>query len=145
MSEYSRIDANGDWVQVYDLDKCLKAIKCRVEDNEKTIKFLRAENEKLRNDHYKDEEMERMKSELDNMKKDYYRGFPITEEEEKSIKEWMKKHDEADHGYTTDELKYKANGVSGGRYSYHFTPTSLGVSGVVRCTCGTEFEFQKIG
>lgn len=144
MSEYSR-HYNGEWTQVYDLDKCIRAIQCRNEDNENRIKYLEEENKKLREEYNKDEEIQEMKSEVEKMRKDYWRGFPITEKEEAAIEAWKKKHDEEVHGWTTDTMRMKAEGVSGGRYSYHFIPTSLGVSGTIRCHCGVEFEFQKIG
>ena len=56
-----------------------------------------------------------------------------------------KKHDAKVHGWTDNKMRMKAEGVSGGRYSYRFVPTSLGTSGVIRCHCGAKFEFQKIG
>ena len=71
--------------------------------------------------------------------------FPISKDEENAIEEWKKKHDEDVHGLTTNNLRMKAEGVSGGRYSYHFVPTALGTSGVIKCSCGAKFEFQEIG
>ena len=65
-------------------------------------------------------------------------GFPITEEEVKVIEEWQKKHEEEVHNGSSYA------GAIGGRYSYSFTPTSIGTFGVVKCSCGAEFEFQKI-
>lgn len=136
---------NGKYTEVYDLDDCIRAIQCRNRDNENRIKYLEKENKKLKEDAYKDEELQKMKERLDSMKADYLRGFPISEKEDKIIKEWQKKHEEEAHGLKTNEHRMKAQGVSGGRYSYHFVPTAIGTSGVVRCICGTEFEFQKIG
>ena len=143
MSEYSTY-FNGEYTHVYDLEDCLKAIRCRNADNEKRIKYLEEENKKLKDEHYKDGEIQTMKSELDKMKKDYWRGFPISENEEKAIEKWKKEHDKKVHGFSK-KLRMKAEGVSGGRYSYHFVPTALGTSGVIRCSCGAEFEFQEIG
>lgn len=146
MSEYSKTDfETGEWVQVYDLEKCLKAIRVRNQDNERRIKSLLEENKKLKEGYSKDTEIQEMQQQLDKMQKDYWRGFPITEEEQVAIEAWKKEHDEKAHGYTTDTLRMKAEGVSGGRYLYKFVPTSLGVSGVIRCSCGAEFEFQEIG
>lgn len=144
MSEY-RIGFNDELVVVYDFDKCIKALQYRNSDNEKRIKYLEEENHKLKEEYNKDEEIQKMKERLDKMQKDYWRGFPITEAEEKAIDKWKKKHDEEVHGYTTDRMRMKAEGCCGGKYSYHFIPTALGTSGVVRCYCGAEFEFQEIG
>lgn len=143
MSEYSTY-FNGEYTNVYDLDKCLRAIQCRNADNERRIKNLEEENNRLKDEHYKDETIQIMKSELDKMRRDYWRGFPITEDEEKTIENWKKEHDEKVHGYTK-EMRIKAEGISGGRYSYRFIPTAIGTSGVIRCSCGAEFEFQEIG
>lgn len=136
---------NGEYTHVYDLDDCLRAIKCRNKDNEDTIEYLRKENKRLKEENYKDNELQKIKQQLERMKADYWRGFPITEKEEKAIEEWKKKHEEEVHGLTTDKMRLKAQGVSGGRYSYHFVPTTIGTSGVIRCSCGAEFEFQEIG
>ena len=134
-----------DFVEVIPLERCFKAIKVRHNDNVKIIRYLEEENKKLKDNAYKNQELQNMKIELENMRKDYWRGFPITGDEEKRIKEWKKKHEEEVHGLTTELLRMKAGGVSGGRYSYHFVPTSIGTSGVIRCSCGAEFQFQEIG
>lgn len=144
MSEYTTY-FNGEYTNVYDLDDCLRAIKCRNQDNEEAIEYLRKENKKLKEENYKDDELQKMKQQLEKMKADYWRGFPITEDEKKAIEEWKKKHEEKIHGLITDKMRLRAQGVSGGRYSYHFVPSALGTSGVIRCSCGAEFEFQEIG
>lgn len=146
MAEYSEYDhETGKVIHVYDLEKCLAAIRVRNNDNESRIKYLERENRKLKDEHYKDKEIQKMKSQLDRMKRDYWRGFPISESEAKAIEEWKQRHDAEVHNLTTPELRMKAGGVSGGRYSYHFLPTAITTSGVVRCSCGAEFEFQEIG
>ena len=143
MSEYST-NFNGEWLHVPDLNDCLKAIKCRNDDNEKRIKYLEEENKRLKDEAYKDIELNNMKEQLDNMKKDYWRGFPISEQEQEAIEKWKKKHDEEVHGFTTVKLRLKAGGCCGGRYTYRFVPTSIGISGKIICSCGAEFEFQGI-
>lgn len=144
MSEYITYH-NGGFMQVYDFDKCIKSIKQRNADNESEIKRLTEENRKLREEYSKDEEIQKMQEQLDKMKKEYWRGFPITEDEEDAIEEWKKKHDEEVHGYITDSMRMKAEGCCGGRYLYSFCPTSIGVSGVIKCNCGAKFQFQEIG
>ena len=52
MSEYSTY-YDGKWTQVYDLDKCIRAIQCRNADNEKRIKYLEEENHKLKEEYNK--------------------------------------------------------------------------------------------
>lgn len=125
-------------------DECLNSIKEMHHSSEIQIEALRNENRKLKDEHYKDTKMSDMKQRLEKMQKEYYRGFPISEEEQEAIEDWKKKHDEEDHGYTP-EMRMKAEGCCGGRYKYVFVPTSLGVSGKIVCHCGAEFEFQEIG
>lgn len=144
MAKYTKY-FNGQFIDIYDLDDCLKSIQYRNKDNEDRIKYLVEENKKLKEDHYKDEEIQKMQQKLDKMQKAYYRGFPISEDEEKAIEEWKKKHDAQAHGWRTALMRQKAEGVSGGRYTYVFVPTALGTCGIVKCHCGAEFEFQEIG
>lgn len=146
MSEYQTYDTEtGEFVHVYELEECLKAIRIRHKNSIEKIRQLEEENTKLKEKIYKDKELAKMKQLLEQMQKDYLRGFPITEEEQQAIEKWKKIHDEEVHGWTTTAQRMKAEGVSGGRYSYHFIPTTLGVSGVIMCHCGAQFEFQEIG
>lgn len=127
------------------INECLDYIREKINSNERTIEALRKRNIELLDEHYKDKTLSEMKEQYEKMQKNYYRGFPISEEEDLAIGKWQDEHDRKVHGLTNDMLLIKAGGICGGRYSYHFVPTSIGVSGVVRCSCGAEFEFQKIG
>lgn len=110
---------------------------------EKRIKYLEEENKKLKDEHYKDSEMQRMKTELKKAKDDLYRGFPISKEEEEKIKEWQLKHDAEKHGLKTMEQRLRAGGCIGGRYTYQFVPTGIGTVGEIICSCGEKFTFQN--
>lgn len=105
---------------------------------------LNEENCRLKNENYKNEELSGMRRQLEKMQKDYYRGFPISEEEQKSIREWMDKHDEEVHNCRTLKDKLRRGGCVGGTYKYEFVPTSIGTVGTVKCSCGAEFTFQDI-
>lgn len=129
---------------VYDLDDCLKAIKQRNDDNEDRITFLMEENKKLKDEHYKDDELQKMKSRLEGMQEEYYRGFPISAKEEEAIEAWKEEHEERKHGLNTFEKRMRAMGCCGGGYTYLFTPTTIGIIGTVKCHCGEEFNFQKL-
>ena len=99
--------------------------------------YLRKEIEKVKSEKYADEELSRLKSEYDKMKSDYYRGFPISEEEDKNINEWIKKQQEKNPG---------SGGAAGGRFTYKFTPTGLGTVGtIIDDFTGDEFTFQELG
>ena len=145
-SKYSTYDREtGEFIEIYELEDLLNAIRDINEENKKEIKKAHEKNKELLDEHYRDEKIQYLNEKLRKMEADYYRGFPISEEECEAIKNWTKKHDEEEHGYDTLNKKIKAGGVIGGRYSYHFTPTSIGTSGIVRCSCGAEFEFHEIG
>lgn len=77
----------------------------KVDTYEKRIKYLGEENKKLKDDHYKDSEMQRMKTELKKAKDDLYRGFPISEKEQEKIREWQLKHDAEKHGLKTSKQR----------------------------------------
>lgn len=99
--------------------------------------YLMKEIEKVKSEKYADEELSRLKSEYDKMKLDYYRGFPISEEEDKNIKEWIKNQQKKNPGI---------GGAAGGRFTYKFTPTGLGTSGtIIDSFTGDEFTFQELG
>lgn len=114
----------------------------KVDTYEKRIKYLGEENKKLKDEHYKDSEMQRMEAELKKAKEDLYRGFPISEKEQEKIREWELKHDAEKHGLKTMEQRLRAGGCCGGRYTYQFVPTSIGTVGEVICSCGEKFTFQ---
>lgn len=136
----------GEYIQVLPVEECVKSILSRIESYEDTIERLKEENQKLKDEVWKDEELQDMKEQLDKMKAKYYRGFPISKQEEIAIKEWKENHEEEVHGLKTSLQRMNAQGASGGRYSYIFYPTAIGCSGVVKCnSCGEEFEFCEIG
>ena len=110
---------------------------------EKRIKYLEEENKKLKDEHYKDSEMQRMEAELKKAKEDLHRGFPISKEEQERIREWQLEHDAVKHGLKTMEQRLRAGGCIGGRLTYHFIPTSIGNIGEVECSCGEKFTFQN--
>ena len=53
--------------------------------------------------------------------------FSISEEEQQAIHNWIEKHRE-DH-----KVGLFATGAIGGRWTYEFTPTGLGVITIIRC------------
>ena len=113
------------------------AMQRRYKDAEAAIEKLEKENKALKDEHYKDEELQKMQKELDSLRRDLSRGFPISEEEQEKIREWQRKHEEEAHGATNVT-------AIGGKYTYEFIPTSIGTFGSVKCTCGAKFEFQEV-
>lgn len=117
-------------------DEHLKMLKEKYDKECKRSEHLMKEIENVKDEKFKDKELQKMKQELKTMREEYYRGFPISKDEEEEIKEFMKKHNEKHGGY---------HGCSGGGFAYIFYPTAIGTSGVVRCDrCKEEFEFQEI-
>lgn len=115
----------------------LDAVKELFKEKEDKITSLKAENERLKSENYKDEELAKMKAKMEQAmqqrKEAYdamYRGFPISKEEQDDINNWMRAHDITTHGNTKGY-----HGAIGGGFDYVFTPTSIGT--VAKCVCGT--------
>ena len=143
--EYSTGDPKtGEFCTVYELDDALRAIRVRNMKDQERIRYLEEENKKLKDNLYKDEELSSMENELNKMKSEYYRGFPISEDEENKINEWIENHEREVHGIKTYADKLASHGCCGGRYTYEFVPTSIGTIGIVKCSCGAEFTFQNM-
>lgn len=143
--EYSTGDPEtGKWCTVYELDEALRAIKVRNMHDQDRIRYLENENKKLKEENYKDEELQAIKTQLEKMREDYHRGFPISEKEYSNIQEWMNKHDEEVHNCHSLDDKLRRGGCIGGTYRYEFIPTSIGTIGTIKCNCGAEFVFQHI-
>jgi len=117
----------------------IKKVLQQVYDHYRAVKnsneYLRKENERLKSEAYKDEELSKMKERYDKMKSAYYKGFPISEEEDKKIQEWIKLQIE----------KYPCDtGAIGGRFRYEFIGTSIGVIGtVIDGFTNDKFNFQS--
>ena len=136
---------------------CVEDVEKAAEDFARSVKHcyeiqkninenLRKENQKLKDEHYKDEELQMWKRKYENAQKELYNGFGITDEEMEKIREWQNKHDAEVHGLTDSRMRLKAGGAIGGRYKYEFLPTSIGVAGTVICgKCGARFDFQELG
>lgn len=126
------------------IDTFAEDIKDELKRKDMTLKYLELQNRELYDEHYKDHELKQMLDELNKMKDDYYRGFPISEEENKNIKEWIDNHERDVHGCYTLEDKINRGGCCGGTYTYEFVPTSIGTIGTVKCNCGAKYTFQDI-
>ena len=136
MEDKLELKEGSMWL-VHDLKSLLQEVYDHYRSVVNTNEYLRKENERLKSDLYKDEELSKMKSEYDKMKSDYYRGFPISEEEDKKINEWIEKQMEKVPGI---------GGTSGGRFTYQFTPTGLGTAGtIIDGFTGDKLTFQELG
>lgn len=128
---------SGVFVSEKTIEDYLLNIKELSKSKDNQIQKLKAENAQLKDKNYKDNELDSMKKQVESaradreaMRRDMYRGFPITEKEKEAIYNWSKEHDKKEHknprGY---------HGAVGGSFNYVFTPTSIGTVGV--CVCKT--------
>ena len=117
-------------------DRDIQLVEDKIEDLKQTLLYLTHNNDRLQrqfnelyDEKWADTTLQNMKKELEEVKQDMYRGFPITKAEDKKINNWILKHDEEVHN---NSKHY--HGASSGGYEYSFHPTSLGTIGY--CICG---------
>lgn len=115
------------------------------EEKDDLIEKLKLENERLKSGVYENSVVKELEEENKRLRQDNLRGFPITEEQQKLIREWQLKHEAEIHGRKTLEDRLRAGGAIGGKYFYRHVPTSLGVVGEIVCDeCGQSFCFEEI-
>lgn len=123
----------------------LERIEKVSEEKDELIEKLKLENERLKNDVYRDSVVKDLEKENKKLKQDLLRGFPITEEQQKEIREWQLKHEAEIHGRKTLEDRLRAGGAIGGKYFYRHIPTSIGIVGEIVCDeCGQSFCFEDL-
>lgn len=86
----------------------------------------------------KDEEIVKLKKQLEEKReqeKNTY-VFTVNADQVEKIREWKEQHEKEKHNGNSYA------GAVGGRYTYEFTPTSIGEFGRIRCSCGDHFDFD---
>lgn len=121
--------ADGEALRIPSTDTLCKMINTKFKNIQCDNERLEQQVKKLQDEHYKDKELERMKSECDAMRKKLNLGFPITKEENESIANWRREHISKMHR---------------GNFTYSFFCTELGIIGKVSCSCGETFLFRDI-
>lgn len=128
------------FLEILPLDKICTMLKEKFNRLNKQNKNLKEQLKKINNEKWKDKELLQMKKEMMEARKDYWRGFPISKEEEESINKWIDEHEEEKH----PNSRFPRGGAIGGSYVYSFTPTSIGTVGEIQCVCGEKFCFQNL-
>lgn len=146
---YTSVD--GEFTKLADMDTAceefIKNVKYHYEHCKAANDRLKKENVELRDENYKDKELQKWRDAAHKAQDDLHRGFPISEKEWEAVKAWMEQHDREAHSLDSDDdstLVVKRGGAIGGNYKYEFIPTSIGVIGTVYCSCGASFQFQEI-
>ena len=125
---------NGEWTKVNSAEEICKQVKNLELFYKDYNAEIMKENEKLKDELYKDEVVKALVAERDSARSAMLNGFPITKEERVAIEDWKISHDRIIH--KVPEGKYRYHGAIGGGLSYRFTPTSIGTIGTVYCeTC----------
>lgn len=76
------------WLEEYQTNECVENIQVvidRLRGKDKQIEQLQEENNRLKDEHYKDEELKKLRERIDHLESDCARGFPITEKEQEKI------------------------------------------------------------
>lgn len=111
----------------------VKNVEDGLKKRDEEIARLREENKRLMEESYKDSELQMMKSKCKAMQEDLRRGFPITEDEDTKIREWIEKH-----------LTKRHKLIVNGRFKYEFQDFAEVSVGSVVCTeCGESFTFRQ--
>lgn len=105
---------------------------------ENTMKQMQREIDRLKDEAYKDEALQKANETIELLRKQFDKSFTISEEEYEAIENWKNDHELNHHGGNG------AGGAYSGRYTYCFTPTGFGTVGTIKCTCGAEFTFSEI-
>lgn len=131
---------NGDIITAPgDFQECLRGLSFNYDRLYEQAQFFNNELLRMRDEKWRDEELQKLKTENEQLYKRLQHGFYIHPKEQELINNWIENH---------AQQKHRGNGqggVVGGMFSYTFTPTSVGTVGTIKCTlCGENFTFSDI-
>lgn len=118
-------------IEIPSNDKLCETIREKLEYQDELINRYKSLYEEAKSESYKDNELSKLKEQVDDLNNQLITGFGITADEQNNINNWIRHHN---HDYG----KYPLD------YSYNFVRTPLGVVGKVQCVCGKEFVFKDI-
>ena len=128
-------------MHILPIDEICEMIIEKFNSQKENIKKLRKEIKELKDEKWKDKELQQMKEELKRVRADAGRGFQISKTEYDKAMNWINTHEEEKH--PRPEHAGPRGGAIGGSYDWIFTPTSIGVFGSIKCSCGDCFTFQE--
>ena len=103
------------------------------------ITSLEKQIKEMRDEAYKDKELQRLRDENDGLRKELNNSFLVSDDEQKKIDEWI------NEWFKTARKGNRYMGAIGGGFTYSFMPTGLGTIGKVIAPDGKEFVFSEIG
>lgn len=124
-------------VKQYKTDKLIEVLT-ELADYVSEMEQQRADAVKKVEDFNKDEEIVKLKKQLEEKReqaKNTY-VFTVNADRVEKIRKWKEQHEKEKHNGSSYA------GAIGGRYTYEFTPTSIGEFGRIRCSCGDHFDFD---
>ena len=134
--------------------KVLSEVGDRIEDLENVIQVLRAENQALKDEHYKDEELARLKEANNEIWEEYLNSFSLSDRDKEKLNHLFEEHC-LQHPDETNSLQpaIKCDDLNGNAYkiiryprhriaSYEFFPTEIDIFIKVKCNCGEVFDIR---
>ena len=134
MAENLELSDDRQLIFLHSIKEDLQNVYDHFRQLEYQIEYLKKENESLKSDHYKDEQLANLEKKYKTLKEMCHLGFPITKEEHEKIMKW---EDEiiGDNIMKIDSV----------RFVYEFQPTPLGVIGKVKdLRTGESFTFHEL-
>lgn len=120
------------WLEEYQTNECVENLQVvidRLRGKDKQINHLQKENNRLKDEYYKDEELKRLQEKIENLQGDCMRGFPISKDKQEKI------------DMIREEHKKKCPYCG---FNYLFVPTAIVTFGYVKCdVCGEEIKFAE--
>lgn len=83
------------WYEEHMTDKYIENLQITIDGlraKDKQISQLQEENNRLKDEHYKDEELKKLQEKIKELQGDCARGFPISKDEQEVIDEFRKEH-----------------------------------------------------
>lgn len=136
---------NKPRLNIYDhliRERTMKALKECEEHLDEVLERctrLAEENARIRDEKYKDEELQKLIEYNKELQSQYGHGFSISNQEWENINSWRKKHNTEKHGGP-----HPYSGAIGGELTYEFVPTSIGTVCTVKCHCGESYTFRDL-